>query len=112
MSCWIVNNGVLNYEFSWNVQGNEPPPANLDGIWSPTANFTNDDITAIMKSMAVGEIILILQTKIRPIRPIYSRDLLTFLVFAAKGTGTVHSNQQNRNQEVRNVRNSRLPLSA
>ena len=55
MSCWIVNNGVLNYEFSWNVQGNEPPPANLDGIWSPTANFTNDDITAIMKSMAVAK---------------------------------------------------------
>jgi hypothetical protein len=55
MSCWIVNNGALNYEFSWDVQGNEPPPANLDGIWHPTANFTADDITAIMKTMTMAK---------------------------------------------------------
>ena len=55
MSCWLVENGSDLYEFSWDVQGNEPPPANLDGIWRPTANFTTNDIAAIMRTMALAK---------------------------------------------------------
>lgn len=44
--------GGVSYLFAWEVvESNEPVPANLDGVWFPSANFNANDVLEIMKTL-------------------------------------------------------------
>lgn len=50
--CMFVLVGDDSYLFAWEtVESNEPVPANLEGVWFPSANFNANDVLEIMKTL-------------------------------------------------------------
>jgi hypothetical protein len=52
-SWYIVKLNGFKYEIIWDIDGNEPPPANSDGPWTPSNNFTESKIKEMMKTASM-----------------------------------------------------------
>jgi len=47
---YVVDMNGFEYEIIWDIVGNELPPSNIDGLWTPSHGFTQGDLLEIMKT--------------------------------------------------------------
>lgn len=50
--CAGANVGSDVYEFNYSVQSTQPAPADLDGIWNPDNNITDDQVNKLLSTIS------------------------------------------------------------